>query len=151
VLSLFHLWRASTLNGIPPWIEPVPGLSAMALDSILAILFSGIHLTIQLAWIDVTMGAFFLMAPLGAVTGKRLRVIRHLSAQVLRRIKQNFSTCCGSVSSGFRWGTRIAVFLGIVLLMTAKPDVLESLSIVGVSVVLGFVAASLIPSGGSER
>jgi len=78
VLSLFHLWRASTLNGIPPWIEPVPGLSAMALDSILAVLFSGIHLTIQLAWIDVTMGAFFLMAPLGAVTGKRLRVIRHL-------------------------------------------------------------------------
>jgi len=48
-------------------------------------------------------------------------------------------------------GIRIAVFLGIVLLMTAKPDVLESLSIVGVSVVLGFVAASLIPSGGSER
>ena len=59
MLSLFHLWRASTLNGIPPWIEPVPGLSAMALGSILAIL--RIHLTIQLAWIDVTMGAFFLM------------------------------------------------------------------------------------------
>ena len=57
----------------------MPGLSAIALLSILVILLSGIYLAIQmsafgLAWIDVTMGAFLLMAPLGAVTGKRLRV-----------------------------------------------------------------------------
>jgi len=112
-------------------------------------------LTIQMsghgmAWIDVTMGAFLLMAPLGAVTGKRLRVIRHLSARgqtnqpkLLDLLRQRFLR--------ISLGIRIAVFLGIVLLMTAKPDVLESLSIVGVSVVLGIVAAYLIPSGGSER
>jgi hypothetical protein len=47
VLSLFYLWRASTLNEIQLWIEPVPGLSAIALGSILVILSPGIYLTIQ--------------------------------------------------------------------------------------------------------
>lgn len=155
VLSLFHLRRASTLNEIKLWIEPVPGLSAIALGSILAILFSGVYLTIQmsgfgLAWIDVTLGAFLLIAPLGAVTGKRLRVIRHLSAsrqmnqpKLLDLLRQRFLR--------ISLGIRIAVFLGIVLLMTAKPDLRESLGIVGVSAVLGLAAAFLIPSNGSER
>jgi hypothetical protein len=155
VLSLFHLRRASTSNEIQLWIEPVPGLSAIALLSILAILFSGIYLAIQmsgfgLAWIYVTMGAFLLMGPLGAVTGKRLRVIRHLSAtgqmtqpELLDLLRRRFLR--------ISLGIRIAVFLGIVLLMTAKPDLLASLGIAGVSVVLGLVAAFLIPSSGSGR
>jgi hypothetical protein len=125
VLSLFHLRRASTLVEVQCWIEPVPGLSAIALGSILVILFSGVYLTIQMsgfgmAWIDVTMGAFLLMAPLGAVTGKRLRVIRHLSARGqtnqpkrLDLLRQRFLR--------ISLGIRMAVFLGIVLLMTAKP------------------------------
>jgi hypothetical protein len=49
VLSLFHLRRASTLNEIQLWIEPVPGLSGIALGSILVILFPGIYLTIQMS------------------------------------------------------------------------------------------------------
>jgi len=44
---------------------------------------------------------------------------------------------------------RIAVFLGIVLLMTAKPGLPESLAIAGGSVVLGLASAFLIPSGRS--
>ncbi len=154
-LSLFHLRRASTLNEIQLWIEPVPGFSAIALLSILVILFSGVYLAFQMsgfgvAWIDVGMGAFLLMGPLGAVTGKRLRVIRHLSAsgqknqpELLDVLRQRFLR--------ISLGIRIAVFLGIVLLMTAKPNLLESLGIVGVSVVVGLSAAFLIQSSGSER
>ena len=154
VVALFYLRRASTSPEVQLWIEPVPGLSAIALGSILVTLFSGVYLTIKmsgfgLAWVDVTMGAFLLMAPLGAVTGRRLRVIRHLSAsgqtnlpKLLNLLRQRFlriSLCI-----------RVAVFLGIVLLMTAKPDFLESLIIAGGSIVLGSVAAFLIPGSGSE-
>src|SRR5882762_31814 len=68
-LSLFHLRRASTLPEVQLWIEPVPGLSAVALGSLLVILLSGVYLTIQmsgfgLAWLKVTIAAFLLMAPL---------------------------------------------------------------------------------------
>lgn len=155
VLSLFHLQRATTLTEVQLWIEPVPGLSAIALGSILVILFSGVYLTIQmsgfgLAWIDVTMGAFLLMAPLGAVTGRRLRVIRHLCASG----QTNQSKLLDPLRHRFlriSLGIRIAVFLGIVLLMTAKPDLLESLGIAGGSIVVGLVAALLIPNSGSER
>jgi len=43
-------------------------------------------------------------------------------------------------------GIRTAVFLGILLLMTAKPELPESLGIVGGSVVLGLAAALLTPN-----
>jgi hypothetical protein len=43
-------------------------------------------------------------------------------------------------------GVRSVVFLGILLLMTAKPELLESLGIVGGSVVLGLAAPLLTPN-----
>jgi hypothetical protein len=149
---LFRLRRASNLTEVQFWSEPFPWFSVGTLASILVILFSGIYLTMQmkgfgLAWIDVTMGAFFLMAPLGAVTGRRLRVIRHLGAsgqanhpELLDFLRHRVLKISLSI--------RIAVFLGIVLLMTAKPDLLESLSIVSGSIVFGLAAAFLIPSSG---
>src|SRR5260370_27136005 len=69
-LSLFHLRRASTLTAGQLWIEAVPGLSAVALRSLLVILLSGIYLTIQmsgfgLAWPNASGGALLPVAPLG--------------------------------------------------------------------------------------
>jgi hypothetical protein len=43
-------------------------------------------------------------------------------------------------------GTRIAVFLGIVLLMTSKPELWESITIVGTSAAVGLLS-SLLPWG----
>jgi hypothetical protein len=153
-LSLFHLRRASTLTGVQPWIEPVPGLSAIALGSLLVILLSGIHLTIEmsgfaLAWPKVTVGAFLLMAPLGAMTGRRMRAIRHayadakmINSELLTRLQDRFLK--------ISLGIRIAVFLGILLLMAAQPELWESISVVAASVVLGLLGS--LPSwrrGGS--
>jgi len=84
VVSLFRLRRASTLNEVQLWIEPVPRLSRIALGSLLVILLTGVFLTIQmssfgLAWLKVTIAAFLLMAPLGAVSGRRIRYVQRLS------------------------------------------------------------------------
>lgn len=84
VLSLFHSRRASSLSEIQLWIEPVPGLSAIALGSILVILFSGIYLTIQMS-------------------GFKPKLLDLLRQRFLR----------------ISLGIRIAISLGIVLLMTA--------------------------------
>src|SRR5262250_1736250 len=81
VVSLFRLRRASTLSEVPLWIEPAPSLSRIALGSLLVILLTGVFLTIQmsgfgLAWLKVTIAAFLLMAPLGAVSGRRIRYVQ---------------------------------------------------------------------------
>jgi hypothetical protein len=98
VLSLFHLRRASTLTEARRWIEPVPGLPLLAMGSLLVVFLSGIYLAMRmsafgLAWPRVTVGALLLIAPLGALTGRRMRTIRQacpdvsvISPDLLRRL-----------------------------------------------------------------
>jgi hypothetical protein len=47
-------------------------------------------------------------------------------------------------------GSRIALLFAAVLLMNVQPGFWESLAIVGGSLLLGSIAALLIPSGGSD-
>jgi len=131
-LSPSHLRRASEQSEVRRWIDPVPRLPLLAMASILVVFFSGIFLTVRMsfdtAWPKVTIGALLLIAPLGAVTGKRMRVIRRnseastMKPDLLRRVRDPFLK--------ISLGIRIAVFSGIVLLMTAKPELWPSIGIV---------------------
>src|SRR5262245_59207619 len=81
VLFLYRLRRASTLTEALAWIDPVPRLPLIVATSGLVTLLSGLYLAIRmsvfgLAWPKVAVAALLLMAPLGAVTGKRMRAIR---------------------------------------------------------------------------
>jgi hypothetical protein len=153
VLSFFRLRRASTLSEVQLWIEPVPSFSRIALGSLLVILLTGVFLTMQmsgfgLAWLKVTIAAFLLMAPLGAVSGRRTRYAQRLSTNGKMTQSEILDLLRHPVLK-ISLAIRIAMFLGIVLLMTAKPGLLESLAIAGGSVVLGLASAFLIPSGRS--
>lgn len=82
--------------------------------------------------------ALLLIAPFGALTGKRMRAIRRHSAEattmkpeMLKRLQDPFL----KVS----FGILIAIFLGIVLLIAAKPGWWQSIAIVGCSAVLGLL------------
>src|SRR5438034_889297 len=85
VLSLFHLRRASTLTEVQLWIDPIPRLPLAAGGSLLVVLFSGIYLTVRMsafgeAWPKVAMAAMLLVAPIAAITARRMRTIRRMSA-----------------------------------------------------------------------
>lgn len=147
-LSLFHLRRVSTLIEARRWIHLVPGLPLVTLGSLLIILFSGVYLTMRMAvfesaWPKVAVGALVLMAPLGALAGRRMRTIRRACAaaktvnpELLRQLQDPFLK--------ISLGIRSAVFLGILLLMAAKPELWQSVGIVGGSVVLGLLAPVLV-------
>lgn len=129
-------------------IDPVSGLPLVAMACILVLFFSGIFLTVRMsaldtAWPKVTVGAVLLIAPLGAVTGKRIRVIRGRSADMtpepLRRLKDPFLKISPAI--------RIAVFFGILLLMTAKPELWPSMGIVMCSAIPGLFLALLAGRG----
>jgi hypothetical protein len=148
VVSLFHLRQASDMAEVRRWIDPIPGLPFIAIASILLVFVSGIYLAARMsafdtAWPRVTIGALLLIAPFGALTGKRIGAIRTVSAQgkarnseLIKRVQDPFLN--------ISLGIRLAVFLGILLLMTAKPGLWQSIEIVATSVVLGSLLSVVV-------
>jgi hypothetical protein len=146
-LSLSRLRHASDLGDVRRWVDPVPGIPLMAMSSILVVLVSGIYLAVRmaafdLAWPKVAIAALMLMAPFGALTGKRLRAIRRGSAEATRMnpgLRKGLQDPFLKISLG----VRTTVFFGIVLLMAARPDLGQSIGIVVGSSVLGLLLGLL--------
>lgn len=143
LLSLFHLRRACTLPEVRLWIQPVPGLPLVALGALLAVFFSGVYLAVRMAafaeaWPKVTIAALLLVAPLAAITGRRMRAIRRACAAATA-IGSELQSRLRDPLLKISLSIRIAVILGIVLLMGARPELGESAGIVAASVVLGLL------------
>jgi hypothetical protein len=91
LLALFHLWQASNRYEVRHFIDAMPGLLLVAMTSFLnGVLFR--HLpNVRISAFDtarpkVTIAILLLIAPLGAVTGKRMRVIQGRSADMTREL-----------------------------------------------------------------
>jgi hypothetical protein len=145
VLSLFHLRRSANLNEIRRWIDVVPGQPLVAAGTLLIILLSGIYLTIrmsafELAWPKVTLGTFLLIAPFGALSGRRIGAIRRASAAT-KRFDSDLLGLVRDPLLKISLSVRVVVLLGIVLLMAAKPGLWVSIGIVGASLVLGLLTS----------
>jgi hypothetical protein len=87
----------------------------------------------EMAWPKVAILALLLIAPFGALTGKRMRAIRHSSAEALKMMKSELPRRLQDPFLKVSLGIRIAVFFGIVLLMAAKPELWQSIGIVVLS------------------
>jgi hypothetical protein len=92
----------------------------------------------ELAWPKVAGGALLLIAPLGALTGWRLRAIRRTSVET-KAINSELTSRLRDPFLKVSLSIRIALFFGILLLMSAKPDLWVSTGIVATSVVLGLL------------
>jgi hypothetical protein len=143
-LSLFRLQRSSTVAEARLWIDSVPRLPLWTGGSALTVFVSGIYLAKRMsafgqAWIDLTIVALLLIAPLGAVTSKRMRAIRQAFASASTKEPELLSRL-GDALLKISLGLRIFIFLGIVLLMAAKPELWQSVSIVASSVLLGLLS-----------
>jgi hypothetical protein len=146
-LSLVRLRAASTYYEVSTWINAASGLRFFAAGSVLVILFSGAHLVAEesafaQAWPKVAMAGIFLLASLGAVNGRRMRTLRKdfnvakaMNPELLRRLRDPFLKISLDI--------RIAVFLGIFLVVSAKPGLWGSISLVGGCAVLGLLSSLL--------
>jgi hypothetical protein len=147
VLSLIHLRGASTLSEASPWINPAPKLPLFAGGAVLVILVSGIYLALPVlpsgqAWPKVAVGALLLMAPLGAITDKRMRAIQRAYG-IGKRANSELLDRLRDPALKVSLGIRIAVFFAIFLLVSIKPGLWESVSFVVVSIVLGLLSSLL--------
>ena len=84
----------------------------------------------------MTVAALFFVAPLAAIAGRRMRSIRRTCATATA-INSELRGRLQDPVLKLSLGIRIAVVLGIVLLMGAKPELWESIGIVAASVLVG--------------
>ena len=146
-LILFQLRRATFPSGTKSWLDLWQRVPGIAGGSGLALLLSGGYLTHRMsagteAWPKVALAALILIGVLGGVTSRRMRALRRTSA----RDQSEFFRRRGHPILRISLSLRIALVFAAVLLMNAKPQLRESLSVVGAALVLGLVAAFLIPS-----
>ncbi len=145
--SLMLLLRATTSEQIRERMRIATGVRGLSSASLATLLVSGLYMAATVwggvAWIAVALGAMVLMAVLGvALTGPRMAAIG--------RAAENGPLA--PVPHPLLWvsiKTRVAIALGIVFLMTFKPDLNGSLLTIAVAAVLGLVAA--LPAAASGR
>jgi hypothetical protein len=119
------------------WLDLWPVVQVIAIASLLALLVSGGYLVERssgwkIAWPKVAVGILAIIAVLGAISGARLREIRRSG------LKAHAQLVFLILSSRIR----IALSLAAVWLMTARPGLMESLSISGAAVLCGFATAA---------
>jgi ABC-type multidrug transport system fused ATPase/permease subunit len=81
-----------------------------------------------------------LIAPFGAVTGKRMRAIRRESSKDSATVT-DLNTRVRDPFMKISFCVRTALFFGIVFLMTVRAGFAESMTVLGVSLLLGFAWA----------
>jgi hypothetical protein len=144
-LSLFHLRRASNWADARPWIEPIRRASLFVISSLLIILFTGFLLVIPIAkpgqvWPRIAAISLLSIAPVGALTGKRMRAIR----KAFRQEKAFSSELSARLCDPFlklSLSVRVALFLGIFMLVNFKPGLGGSLLTIGGFSTLGLLVS----------
>lgn len=145
--SMRNLRRAETAAQAREWFNVLAYPRRLYPASYLTILLTGIYMTAVLwketAWIGVAMATFLLLWVLGAI----------LSGPRMRKIGKAFASENGPLTTGFRqrlhqpviWISlylRTALTLGIVFLMTVKPDLGGALLAIAVSIILGIAGSA---------
>jgi hypothetical protein len=144
-MSLSRMRAARSMAEIRAWVNPVPTLPAIAITSLLLLLFSGMFLTVQLqagalAWPRVSFIALLVIAPFGAVTGRRMLGVR---ATVDTATDDDLETLRKRINASFlalSLGIRTGAIVGIILIMTSKPGLVACLGILLLALVLGLIS-----------
>jgi len=144
--SLIYLRRATLVEQARDWLDVFSSLRRLGPISLVVILLSGFYLMAAslgwTAWIIVALVAMVLIAAIGgAVAGPRMgameKMVAKESGMVSSALQQQLRNPLFSISMQ----VRSAIALGIVFLMTAKPDLAGSLITLGIAIVIGLVAA----------
>jgi Predicted integral membrane protein (DUF2269) len=146
--SILRLRRAQTIAQVREWASLVGILSWLGPASGLLLLVAGMYMTatawnMNTPWITVSFFALVFLSVLGmGVTLRRLRAIRRSAAEaasgpippaVQRQIHDPLLWTSAQVMGG--------TALGVVLLMTTKPNLAVSLLVLVAALILGVLSA----------
>ena len=150
LVALMRLYNARAVMQVREWINAIVAVGRIAPAASLLILSAGLYMTfaewsIAAAWIDVSLAAFVMLGILGsAVNRRKLAAMQDAARQApdgavtteLRRLIHDAALRTSVYVSGW-------LGLGIVCLMTVKPDLIGSLAVMVMSVLLGLLSARI--------
>lgn len=142
-LMVRGLRRATSTAEARTWIAPWPKLFGLTVASAALLVGSGSYLAARTTlwnqgWIQVTWVSLLLILPLSALGGRQIRAIRSSTTGD----KNEFAALrrrSNSVVLSLSMSCKMAVSLGIVMLMTIKPNLIESIVTLAVAVSVGLV------------
>ena len=156
--SLLHLRRATTAEQAREWLKLLGLVRRVGPASLAAILLPGLYMAATVwggrAWIGVGLAAMLLLPPLGALNGLRLAAIGREVAAASGLLSPGLGARLRHPLLWVSIQTRAAIALGIVFLMTVKPDLAGALLTIGTAIILGlastapaWVRARALPAG----
>ena len=133
-IALRQLRRASDMAEAESWLDPIPGLRISASICLLLLFFSGGYLTDRLsmwplAWPKIAVGIVLAFGALAGISSRRLKQIRKALQNPAGNSKMaisSFTTSFFKVSLSLRAG----LVLAALFLMTAKPNLMQSVGAV---------------------
>ena len=152
--GVLHLRRAATAEQVREWAAIVARLRWVYAPSFAALLLTGFYMTAaawtEAGWVGVALAALLLIAALGMVlTGRRMAPIGRALAAEHGPLSSNLRQRLRDPLLWTSIQTRMAVALGVVFLMTVKPDLGGALLTTGAALLLGLV--STVPAWGRNR
>ncbi len=163
--------RASlTGEQVRPWLVLLRPLRIVGPGALLLILVPGLYLAATIetggGWIAAGLIGFLAIGLLGgAITGRRMAVVGPTLGLAQGSLDSQAIRASHDSALAISYALRLALALGVVWLMTLKPDFVPSLVVLGAVAVLGLVAArtrfaalaepevagrSVGPSGGAQ-
>lgn len=147
-LSLWNMRHAASNTQVREWLRITRGVQRLGGPSMVALLISGIYMMavarMYMSWLIVSFVALILLGVLAAMlTGRYMKTIRQSTDMDTEPISPSLSQSLRQPILWIVMQTRVAVTLGVVFLMTAKPDLIGSLLILGIAAILGIVLALL--------
>lgn len=148
-ISLSHLRRAKTSARVNDWQDVARLGRVFGPASVLAILVPALYMTITswgwVPWIVVGSLVWLLIAVMGAINGIRLSVATRTAAgdaTAIHRLR--------APSFVLSWWTRVALALGVVLVMSTKPGLFGSSLIVVAAAAIGMAAGTVSAAAASR-
>ncbi len=144
-ISLLQLRYAQTADQVREWLQFSSKARRLGIASMLLILVAGFYMMavaqIGSAWLIVAFWDLVLLTLLGLIlSGPRLSAIQRM-ADLNGPIQPGLSNLLNHPLLRISLQTRISIALGIVFLMTVKPDLPGSLLVSALAVLLGLASA----------
>jgi uncharacterized membrane protein len=146
--SLLYLRRAVTIEQVREWLGIANRLGWVYAPSFLVILVSGFYMTAiawsegGAAWIAIGLLSLVVLGVLGmAVSGRKMKRITKAAATEDDLVSPDLRQRLRDPLLWTSVQTRAAIALGVVFLMTVKPDLTGALVAIGATSLLGIASA----------
>ncbi len=153
--TLLNLQRASRAEEVRQWGGMMGMVRWLGPVSMILILLAGIYMAATAwsgaAWIVAAFVTMVLIAPLGVLSSVRLAAIGRASATVNGPLSQSLNEQLHHPLLRTYLQLRTAMAVGIIFLMTVKPDMLGAVVSIGVAIVAGLVSSLPVWSNRRER